>query len=279
MVPEILTDASPAGLRAAIEADIVATRLYNGDVPMNAHEEPDVAWAIPAEGSDLRATVAWAAYDDGSVERRLDALLATVDAAGAALLWWLAPHHTPNDLAERLSARGFEQVGDTAAMAMDLRGLPGAVEVPAGVRIELLDDPGDIDAYVALLLREFERDHPPVAADAGPIRLRHLKAQLGSDPASRRFVAWLDGSPVATSRLSMAGGAAGLYTIVTMPEARGRGIGLAMTLTALLAGREAGMRIGTLQATEQGYGIYRRLGFEELFRYKLLARPSRGRTS
>jgi predicted acetyltransferase len=75
----------------------------------------------------------------------------------------------------------------------------------------------------------------------------------------------------------MAGGAAGLYTVVTMPEARGLGIGRAMTLTALLAGREAGMLIGALQATEMGRRIYARLGFEELFRYKLLTRPRAAR--
>jgi GNAT superfamily N-acetyltransferase len=273
----ILSDTSPDGLRAAIDADIVASRLYNGDVPLEAHEEADVAWAIATDGRLVRPVVAWASFEQASVELRLDELLAVVDERRGRMLWWLAPHHSPADLADRLLRRGFRQVDDTAAMAMDLARLPDAVEVPAGVRIELVDDTGDVDAYVGLLIREMEAAHPPVAPDAAAVRRGHIKGRLGNDPDSRRFVARRHGQPVATSRLSMAGGAAGLYTVVTMPEARGFGIGRAMTLTALLAGREAGMRIGALQATEMGRGIYARLGFEELFRYMLLARPRAAR--
>jgi len=274
----ILTDTSPDGLRAAIDADIVASRLYNGDVPLEAHEEADVAWAIATDGRLVRPVVAWASFEPASVERRLDELLAVVDERRGRMLWWLAPHHAPSDLTARLLRRGFRHVDDTAAMAMDLARLPDVIEVPAGVRIELVDDADDVDAYVALLIREKEAAHPPMAPDAAAVRRRHINGRLGNDPDSRRFVARLDGQPVATSRLSMAGGAAGLYTVVTMPEARGLGIGRAMTLTALLAGREAGMRIGALQATEMGRRIYARLGFEELFRYKLLVRPRAAKT-
>ena len=268
------TDTSPAGLRAAADADIVATRLYNGDFPLEPHEEVDVAWAVPAEPSEMRSVVAWADFEFGLVERRLDELLEAL-APWRTVLWWLAPHHGPADLEERLARRGFAQVDDIAAMGIGLDQLPRQVDIPAGVRIELVDDPDDVEVYVGLLLRE-TASHHPMRPDAGAARRRHLLARLGNDPDSRRYVAWLDGRPVATSRLSMAGGAAGLYTVVTMPEARGRGIGTATTLTALLAGREAGMRIGVLQATDMGIGIYRRLGFQELFRYALLARPAGG---
>jgi ribosomal protein S18 acetylase RimI-like enzyme len=275
MARPTLTDLSADGLRAAIEADIVATRLYNQDIPLEAHEDPDVAWSVPVAGSEMRPIVAWSDFEPGAVEARLDDLLAVADARSSAFLWWLAPHHGPPDLGDRLLRRGFAQVDDTAAMAMDLDDLPPEEASPPGVRIELLDDADDIDTYVDLLMREMQHSHGVASTDARAIRRRHLLGKLGKDPDSRRFVAWLDGQPVATSRLSMAGGAAGLYTVVTMPEARGRGIGRAMTLRAFHAGRDAGMRIGTLQATDMGFRIYRKLGFEELFRYRMMVRPAR----
>ena len=275
MARPTLTDLSADGLRAAIEADIVATRLYNQDIPLEAHEDPDVAWSVPVAGSEMRPIVAWSDFEPGAVEARLDDLLAVADARSSAFLWWLAPHHGPRDLGDRLLRRGFAQVDDTAAMAMDLDNLPPEEAPPPGVRIELLDDADDIDTYVDLLMREMQHSHGVASTDARAIRRRHLLGKLGKDPDSRRFVAWLDGQPVATSRLSMAGGAAGLYTVVTMPEARGRGIGRAMTLRAFHAGRDAGMRIGTLQATDMGFRIYRKLGFEELFRYRMMVRPAR----
>ena len=268
----ILSDTSPAGLRKAIEADITATRLHNNDVPAEPHEEADVAWAAPTGGSDMRGVVTRAAFEDATVERRLDELLRAIDAHDSPLLWWYEAGQRPGDLRERLLARGFFSVGDTAAMALDLGRLePGAGD-PDGVRIEPVDDLDGVDAYVAVVIRNMELDHPPVAPDAAAIRRRYIGGRLGNDPLSKRFVAYVDGAPVATSRVSTAGGVAGLYTVVTMPEARGRGIGRAMTLRALTAGREAGMRIAALQATDMGRRIYERLGFEEQFRYELLAR-------
>ena len=274
MARPTLTDLSPHGLRLAIEADIVATRLYNQDVPLEAHEEADAAWSVPVYGTEMRPVVVWSNFAPNAVERRLDDLLAVADARGAAFLWWLAPHHGPSDLGDRLVRRGFVEVDETAAMAMDLENLPAEDEPPPGVRIELLDGAADIDAYVDLLMRETQQSRGAAPPDARAIHRQHLLGKLGNDPDSRRFIAWLDGRPVATSRMSMAGGAAGLYTVVTMPEARGRGIGRAMTLRAMHAGREAGMRIGTLQATDMGIRIYRRLGFEELFRYRMMVRPA-----
>jgi ribosomal protein S18 acetylase RimI-like enzyme len=275
MARPTLTDLSPDGLRAAIEADIIATRLYNQDIPLEAHEDPDAAWSVPAEGSEMRPVVAWSNFAPDTVERRLDDLLAVADSRRAAFLWWLAPHHGPADLGERLTRRGFAEVDDTAAMAMDLEDLPAEDGPPPGVRIELVDDAGDVEIYVDLLMREMQHSHGVLSADARAIRREHLLGRLGNDPDSRRFIAWLDGHPVATSRLSMAGGAAGLYTVITLPEARGQGIGRQMTLRAMHAGREAGMRIGTLQATDMGVRIYSRLGFEELFRYRMMVRPAR----
>ena len=270
----VLSDTSPQGLRAAIVADLTASRIGNMDVPLDGRREPDAAWALPAEPSELRAVVAWAAFEPATVERRLDEILAAIDARGTNVLWWYAPDQRPDDLRERVLRRGFEHVDDTAAMAMDLARLPEHVPPPDAARIDAVDDHAAIDAYVRVVIRSMEIDHWPMAPDAVRIRTDYIRSRLGDDPLSRRFVAFVDGEPVATSRLSMAGGVAGLYTMVTLPHARRRGIGLAMAHRALLAGREAGMRLAALQATDMGFPIYERLGFEEQFTYEMLSRPA-----
>ena len=270
----ILTDTSRAGLLAGFRADLVATRLYNMDVPLLAHEERDVAWALPAAPSDMRGVVTWAEFEPATVEQRLDELIAAFDARGASVIWWYVPDHRPSDLRERIERRGFRLRDDTAGMAMDLARLPDSVPAPVGVEIVQVVDEPSIDRYVDVLIRSMGIDRPPVPPDATTLRVDYIRSRLGDDPRSRRFVAILDGEPVATSRLSMAGGVAGLYSMVTLPHAQRRGIGLAMAHCAILAGREAGMRLGALQATDMGFPIYRKLGFEELLRCLMLVRPA-----
>jgi ribosomal protein S18 acetylase RimI-like enzyme len=51
--------------------------------------------------------------------------------------------------------------------------------------------------------------------------------------------------------------------VATLPAARRRGIGSALTLRALLEGRARGYRVGVLAAEEAGVGLYRRLGLQE----------------
>ncbi len=83
-------------------------------------------------------------------------------------------------------------------------------------------------------------------------------------PQYRTFLAVLDGKPVGTSQLFLSAGVAGIYNVTVLHEARFQGIGSAVTLAPLLLARRLGYRIGILQASRQGYSMYRRIGFQDM---------------
>ena len=84
------------------------------------------------------------------------------------------------------------------------------------------------------------------------------------DNPQKLFIGFLEDEPVATSQLFLGGGVAGLWGVSTLQSARKRGVGTVMSLHPLRVARSLGYRIAVLDATQQGYGIYERIGFKEV---------------
>jgi GNAT superfamily N-acetyltransferase len=89
---------------------------------------------------------------------------------------------------------------------------------------------------------------------------------FSGDSPVHHYIAWEAGRPVACSSLYLGAGVAGIYDVATLPEARGRGIGAAITEQPVLVARAQGYDVAILHATPMGDPVYRRLGFRENYR-------------
>jgi len=56
---------------------------------------------------------------------------------------------------------------------------------------------------------------------------------------------------------------AGIHHVATLPAARRRGLGSALTLAAIRSARELGYRVEVLVLSSEGFGACCRLGFRE----------------
>jgi predicted GNAT family acetyltransferase len=70
----------------------------------------------------------------------------------------------------------------------------------------------------------------------------------------------VDARPVATALSVRTGDVVGIYSVATLPEARGHGYGTALTWMTL-ADAEPGVRAAVLQASPMGRPVYERMGF------------------
>lgn len=104
------------------------------------------------------------------------------------------------------------------------------------------------------------------AALGQPLPEQDVEQQLA---AGRRFLLWLDsGEPVALAGHSpVIAGSARISYVYTVPAARGRGFGAAVTAAAVESARAAGAAEIVLfadQANPTSNGIYERLGFDRV---------------
>ena len=84
------------------------------------------------------------------------------------------------------------------------------------------------------------------------------------------LLAYEGSEPLAIAMTIVTDGVAGIYWVGTTEAARGRGLGRALTAAAVDAGFDLGADLASLQASPMGEPIYRAMGFETIYDYRLL---------
>ena len=157
-------------------------------------------------------------------------------------------------------------------MMLDLRALPIMKPIPQVELVYVTNGPEMAEAQ-ALSMRGF---------GTRPRKARLLASQLASlaDPNTgiRTVVAWHMDQPVATATAVVVGSTVGLYSVATLPAARGMGFGRAVTVEVLRDARTRGARQAVLESTPMGRSMYESLGFRSDGTLLVLQRPAGGRS-
>jgi ribosomal protein S18 acetylase RimI-like enzyme len=248
----ILTDLNPAALTAAIEDNLFSLLRAIGKLP----------------GGRLEESEAMIRFSTGLTSPMFNGVARTrVETVSPRLLdrpffWWTGPQSSPPDLDERLEAAGLRDAGrNWPGMAMALEEIDEGQAAPAGVEVRSATTEPELEVWGRAFCAA--HDLPSWAADswleaAGRLRFRDLPWQ--------HWVARLDGETAGVGISHAGGGVVGLYGIGTLPWARRRGVGSALTLVPMLRAAEDGFRAAILHATPDGERLYPRLGFKEYCR-------------
>lgn len=188
--------------------------------------------------------------------------------------WWTGGDTSPEDLEARLAKRGLisleEQTQELAkgilstqqgapCMVAELDKMNESVltQTPEGFVIKEIANEAELYDFKNVFVETYEI--PEWAGQAWVDAT--LKIGIGKTPW-KLFVGYLNNEPVATNLLFNGGGVASVYAIATVPSARGKGIGAAITLQPLLDARDQdGYKYAVLFSTEMGVPVYQRIGF------------------
>jgi ribosomal protein S18 acetylase RimI-like enzyme len=256
---QILTDLSPASLTTAVKANLYAYfgSLCHSPVADFWQDAHTSRWHTPIAHSwfnGLLSNQDPAADAAQLIDETLDYFRSR---HVSSFTWWLAPHLQPAAWSAHLLPRGFQHDTRTPGMAVDLNALSQPA-TPASLEIRRVEDPETLAVWVGVCVRGFGM---PQAME--PHFLELFSHQDAGMPLYS-YLGSLEGTPVAAATMILGAGVAGIYNVATLPEARGKGAGTAVTLAPLLEARQMGYRAGILQSSEMGFNVYRRLGFQKL---------------
>jgi GNAT superfamily N-acetyltransferase len=191
------------------------------------------------------------------VDDVLEEVRATLRARGRTKTQWeVGSSATPDDLVDRLLARGLVHDRDPYAVALVLTNAPPPPS--AGLVAGPVETFGDFVAACEVQWQAFEAPEEEVAEARAVLRERW------DESVNLRHAVWLDGEIVSTGTASPTEHGLLLYGGATAPHARGRG-----AYRALLSARwDEAVRLGTPALITQGGSMSRpileRLGFERV---------------
>ena len=260
---DAVKDLDPATVAAAIEANINAHLLSFARLPGAVlHDDARLTWVDSGGPLALFNSVVHADLGPEAVDAEIEAVLAHFRRHDRPFTWQIGPTTRPADLGRSLLAHGLTFNEDEPGMAVTLDRVRADADAPPGLTIETVRDEPGLEAWVDVWLFPLPGEVRPLFVDA--LRERGL----ADDLPWRLYLGRLDGEPVAISELFEDEGVVGVQHVVTLPAARRRGIGTAMTLRVLHDARAMGCRVGALTASPEGIGIYRRIGFREYCRFR-----------
>jgi ribosomal protein S18 acetylase RimI-like enzyme len=220
--------------------------------------DDDVIWG--ATGLPIQAfngAIA-ATFSSATADTRIETVLDYFRELRLDMSWWVGPT-SPAGLGERLVAHGLVPDGVAPGMATSLEGW-SAPPLPIGLEIDQASDPASFHDAMDVMFEGFEmpRDLQPLFEE------RFRGYSVGPRATARTYVARLDGRPVATSLGALLDGIVTIYNVATVPSARRRGAGAAVTIAAMAKARADGARWAILETSEMGRSVYERLGFRHV---------------
>lgn len=244
-------------LDAADENFVVhATHALAGRAGVRLRREPHLVLVDSGIASDTFNVACRFRLSSASARTRAREALEFFGQGGRPFTFWLLPGYSPSELPFVLEDAGLVAVGIEAAMALDLSRV-GRYAPVEGLEIRRVTGRDDLRWFADITSANSTPPDPYVGAYYDLTQHAFLD---GASPP-RLYLGCLEGRPVATAELTIAGGVAGLYNVSTLGAFRGRGVGSALTDHCLSEAQRLRLSTAVLQASLEGEPVYRRLGF------------------
>lgn len=173
---------------------------------------------------------------------------------------WINEENRMQNVMDVMNSFSLQQAGSDPGMILDLQ----SFEAPAtNADIRKISTKSELEVYADIISLNWE------PADMNVIRYyKSVADAIFNNSHIQYYSYYLDGHPVAAVELFPDNNEnAGLYSLCTLANARGKGIGTNLMKYSLNQLKQQGYKTVTLQASDDGLNIYKKLGFVEKTRF------------
>ena len=227
---------------------------------MEVHEESDVFY-VSADAPVFYFNSVFNARFNGNANRKIESAKEFFrHRRRHSFTWHITPSSQPENLSELITAQGGELLESMPYLAVHLDDIPRDFPVPSSFDWKTVRTHDALAAWISIYCRA--RGYPE-SAD----KLFHIFSDLDLSESSflQLIVGYLDDKPVSTYSIFMDREIAGFYSLTTVPEARGHGIGTAISVAAADLAKNYGCRVAMLLSEPPSRNICKRLGFVDGF--------------
>jgi N-acetylglutamate synthase-like GNAT family acetyltransferase len=187
---------------------------------------------------------------------------------GTSFVWMVTSATSPEGLGEYLERRGMvlAEVMPTMVARLDrLQESPVVLAEDIEITEVGPEDASEVHNFVSYRWNVPEQ-YQQLAMDM------YERFNVGKDRSPvRAWIARRDGVVIGKSALHLGAGVAGIHGVAVKPEARGAGLGRALTLMPLAAARDLGFEIAVLGSSPMAERLYASIGFDKVGELQLFA--------
>jgi GNAT superfamily N-acetyltransferase len=266
-MPEPIANLSPEAVIEAIE-----TNLIDSSVALGRTEEgvvfrgSDVTWVYT--GYRALSRVMRARFSPEEAEDRVAEIAECFHQWDAPVVWVVGPSSWPPQLKDYLGDAGFNTNETWMGMAVDLKLIPPQLARKEGLRIELVTEKDQLEAWTLM-----NDEMWPGEARDGALNI-FSPENAGGDPRCRYYLGYVGDQPVVRGMACVRGDTAGLYWIATKPEHRDKGYELALAAHALTEAGSTGAKVGVMPVRGVASPIGDKLGFKPYCQFNVYTWPA-----
>lgn len=222
----------------------------------NIHKRPGLTYFLALPPSPRAGWVIYTRLDEANVEEAISSTVDFFSDKGNEFEWKVYDHDTPNDLKERLLARGFEAEELEAVLAFDMQEAPHGFWEPSPVTVRRITDRKELASVTHIESEVWGEPYDDLEASLAedmkttPDQLSVYVAYAGDEAACSAWIRYYPESRFAE-----------LYGGATLSAHRGKGLYKALVQARAKEARERGIRFLVVDTSPMSGPILQRHGF------------------